>query len=101
MTTYERYYDVVRRVPCGRVATYGTVATVAGMPRRARQVGYALASLPDGTDTPWHRIVNARGEVSRRSTGTGFESLQRTLLEAEGVVFDDSGRIDLDRFGWP
>jgi len=101
MTAYELYYDVVRRVPRGRVATYGTVARVAGMPRRARQVGYALAALRDGTDTPWHRIVNARGEVSRRSAASGFEALQRTLLEAEGIVFDASGRIDLDRFGWP
>ena len=101
MSLYHRYYDVVRRVPRGRVATYGTVAREAGMPGRARQVGYALAALPDAHDVPWHRIVNARGEVSARSAAVGYESLQRFLLEAEGVVFDERGQIDLDGFGWP
>jgi len=59
MSTYELYYAVVRRVPLGRVATYGTVARVAGLPGRARQVGYALAALPDSHNVPWQRIVNA------------------------------------------
>jgi methylated-DNA-protein-cysteine methyltransferase-like protein len=101
MGTYERYYQVIRRVPAGRVTTYGTVAREAGSPGRARQVGYALAALSDSHDVPWHRIVNARGEVSTRSAALGFEQLQRTLLEAEGVSFDERGRISLDRFGWP
>lgn len=101
MSTYERYYAVVRRVPPGRVATYGGIAREAGLPGRARQVGYALASLPDEHDVPWHRVVNARGEVSARSVAVGYERLQRTLLEAEGVTFDASGRIDLDSVGWP
>jgi methylated-DNA-protein-cysteine methyltransferase-like protein len=101
MATYEIYYAVARRVPRGRVATYGTIAREAGFPGRARQVGYALAALPDASDVPWHRIVNARGEVSPRSSAIGYERLQRTLLEAEGVRFDASGRISLDRFGWP
>jgi methylated-DNA-protein-cysteine methyltransferase-like protein len=101
MSTYERYYAVVRRVPPGRVATYGAIAREAGMPGRARQVGYALAALPDEHDVPWHRVVNARGEVSARSASVGYERLQRTLLEAEGVTFDASGRIDLDALGWP
>lgn len=101
MSTYELYYTVVRRVPHGRVATYGTVAREAGFPGRARQVGYALAALPDSHDVPWHRIVNARGEVSTRSAAVGFERLQQSLLEAEGVVFDAAGRISLEAFGWP
>ena len=101
MSAYTLYYDVVRRVPAGRVATYGTVAREAGLPGRARQVGYAMAALGDDHDVPWHRVINARGEVSQRSGGTAFEQIQRTLLEAEGVVFDERGRIDLDRFGWP
>jgi methylated-DNA-protein-cysteine methyltransferase-like protein len=71
------------------------------MPGRARQVGYALAALPDSHDVPWHRIVNARGEVSPRSAALGYEQLQRTLLEAEGISFDERGRVDLERFGWP
>jgi len=101
MSTYDRFYDVARRVPAGRVTTYGTVAREAGLPGRARQVGYAMAALPDDHDVPWHRVVNARGEVSARRGGSAFEQIQRAMLEAEGVVFDDRGRIDLDGFGWP
>ncbi len=99
--SYERYYDVVRRIPVGRVTTYGAVAHEAGLPGRARQVGYALAALPDGSDVPWHRVVNARGEISERSGGRAFARIQRTLLEHEGVDFDAHGRIDLERHGWP
>ena len=101
MSSHARVYDVVRRIPSGRVATYGGVAREAGLPGRARQVGYALAALPDEADVPWHRVINARGEVSTRSGGHGVERLQRTLLEAEGVLFGPQGRVDLDRFGWP
>jgi len=102
MSTYSRYYDVVRRVPAGRVTTYGTVAAEAGLSGRARQVGYALAALPDEGDVPWHRVVNARGEVSRRSDpGAPEHRLQQVLLQAEGVDFDARGRIDLERYGWP
>jgi methylated-DNA-protein-cysteine methyltransferase-like protein len=91
---------VVRRVPRGRVTTYGAVAERAGLPGRARQVGYALHALRDGQDdVPWHRVVNARGTVSPRAE-PGMEGLQQRMLEAEGVVFDAAGRIDLARFGW-
>ena len=64
----------------------------------ARQVGYALHALIDD-DVPWHRVINARGEISRRSD-PGPEPLQRVMLESEGVVFDEHGRVDLRRFGW-
>jgi methylated-DNA-protein-cysteine methyltransferase-like protein len=101
MSTYEAYYEIVRRIPRGRVSTYGTIAREAGFPGRARQVGYALAALPDTHELPWHRVVNARGGVSPRSAALGYERLQRSLLEAEGVVFDGSGRVSLDDFGWP
>ena len=101
VNTYERYYAVVRRVPPGRVTTYGTVARAAGLPGRARQVGYAMAALSDAHEVPWHRVINARGEVSARAGGSAFETIQRTLLEAEGVVFDARGRVDLTAFGWP
>lgn len=100
MSVYERFYRVVQGVPRGRVITYGQVARAAGLAGRARQVGYAMAALPDDHDVPWHRVINARGEVSRRAGGTAFESLQRALLEAEGVVFDAVGRVDLERYGW-
>lgn len=96
---YERIYAVVRRIPQRRVASYGQVAALAGLPGRARQVGYALAALPDGSDVPWQRVVNARGEVSERSE-PGRDHYQRHRLEEEGVEFDSQGRIDLARFAW-
>lgn len=101
MSTYQRFYDVVKQVPRGRVTTYGTVAHEAGLPGRARQVGYAMAALPDEHDVPWHRVINAKGEVSARAGGSAFEQIQRTLLEAEGVRFDARGRVSLRDFGWP
>ena len=101
MATYTLFYDVVRRVPHGRVTTYGAVAAAAGLPGRARQVGYAMAALPDDHDVPWHRVINARGEVSARSGGSSYETIQRVLLEAEGVAFDARGRVQLKKYGWP
>ena len=90
---------MVRRIPRGRVATYGQVAVLAGLPGHARQVGYALHSLPQGTRLPWHRVINARGEVSRRRR-PGDELSQRMRLEQEGVGFDLRGRVALARVGW-
>ena len=98
--TYKRIYDVVRRIPEGEVATYGQIASVAGLARRARQVGYALHALPGGSDVPWHRVINARGEVSVRTANPGWESVQAQMLEDEGVAFDHHGRVDLVRFRW-
>lgn len=92
-------YAVVRRIPKGRVATYGQVAALAGLGPHARQVGYALHALDPDADVPWQRVINARGEVSARSE-PGVESLQRRLLEAEGVGFDARGRVDLARHRW-
>ena len=70
-----RIYEVVERIPHGRVATYGQVAALAGAPRHARQVGYALYDLPSGQSLPWHRVINAKGEVSPRSE-PGWEGFQ-------------------------
>jgi methylated-DNA-protein-cysteine methyltransferase-like protein len=98
---YERIYAVVRRVPRGRVATYGQVASLAGLGRHARQVGYALSALPEGSGVPWHRVVNARGEISLRDEpGSDARSDQRRRLEHEGVRFEPSGRIALARYRW-
>lgn len=96
---YARIYAVVGRIPRGRVATYGQVARLAGIPGHARQVGYALHAMATAEPIPWHRVLNARGEISRRSVGDADE-LQRRLLEAEGVRFDAGGRVDLARFQW-
>jgi methylated-DNA-protein-cysteine methyltransferase-like protein len=98
--SYRAIYRVVSRIPCGRVATYGQVADLAGLKGHARQVGYALHALPDEISLPWQRVVNARGEVSRRSDGSPMAGVQRALLEAEGVRFDARGRISLPRFRW-
>jgi methylated-DNA-protein-cysteine methyltransferase-like protein len=97
-SSYARIYAVVRRIPKGRVATYGQVAALAGLPRQARQVGYALAALAD-TRVPWHRVLNARGGISPRSD-PGPERLQRVLLEREGVGFDANDRVALARHLW-
>jgi alkylated DNA nucleotide flippase Atl1/3-methyladenine DNA glycosylase AlkD len=97
--SYPRIYAVVRRIPHGRVATYGQVAVLAGLAGRARQVGYALHALPEGSPLPWHRVINARGEVSPRAE-PGREGYQRFLLEEEDVELDLGGRVDLERFGW-
>lgn len=96
---YASIYEVVENIPRGRVATYGQVAALAGLPRRARQVGYALHALPPGNTIPWHRVVNAKGEVSARSDGDG-DLEQRARLESEGVQFNARGRIDLRQFRW-
>jgi methylated-DNA-protein-cysteine methyltransferase-like protein len=96
--TYERIWSVVRRVPRGRVATYGQVAALAGFASQPRLAGYALHALPAESAVPWHRIVNARGCISLPAID-GQYSLQRAMLEAEGIVFLGE-RIDLRRHGW-
>ena len=88
MSLHHRIHETVRRIPSGRVATYGQVAAAAGLPGRALYVGFALAALPEGTDVPWHRVVNTRGGISPRAGGGASEKIQRILLESEGVVFD-------------
>ena len=97
--SYQRIYAVVRRIPRGRVATYGQIASLAGLPGHARQVGYALHALEIDERVPWHRVINARGEVSPRSA-PGWDRVQRQHLEREGVVFDARGRVALDRYRW-
>ena len=90
---------MVRRIPRGRVATYGQVAELAGLPGHARQVGYALHALSDRSALPWHRVVNAVGAVSPRAV-PGFEVEQRIRLEMEGVLFNARGRVPLARYRW-
>jgi methylated-DNA-protein-cysteine methyltransferase-like protein len=92
---------VIRRIPAGWVATYGQVAALAGLPRRARLVGQVLSRLGTPPDIPWHRVVNAKGEISHALSRNGGDILQRRLLEKEGVEFNSSDRFDLERFRWP
>jgi methylated-DNA-protein-cysteine methyltransferase-like protein len=97
--TYARIYAMVRRIPAGKVATYGQIARLAGLAGHARQVGYALNALPCGADVPWHRVINARGEISRRADPDD-EKIQREYLEAEGVRFDQHDRVSLALHQW-
>lgn len=99
--TYARIYAVVRRIPRGRVATYGGVARLAGLAGHARQVGYALSHLPIGSTVPWHRVINAQGRLSLERVASSSGTTQRIRLVAEGVTVDAGGRVSLTRFGWP
>lgn len=94
----QRVYAVVKKVPAGLVATYGQVARLAGR-CTARMAGYAMAACPEDQGIPWHRVLNARGEISLRASGEPSLE-QRLLLESEGVLFDRRDRVDLKRFGW-
>ncbi len=97
--TFSIIYDIVRRIPPGRVATYGQIARLAGMPRGARIVSYALSACPADSDLPCHRVVDRFG-----GTKAVFDILapgtQRAMLQAEGVLFDAEGRVDLARCRW-
>lgn len=97
---YLAVYELVTQIPPGRVATYGQIARLLGHPSAARAVGYALHALPTGSDIPWQRVINASGRISSRGD-PHYETVQRTLLEAEGVGFEGSGMINLKTFRWP
>jgi methylated-DNA-protein-cysteine methyltransferase-like protein len=96
---YQRIYLVVRAIPPGRVATYGQIAAIVG-DCTPRMVGYAMAATPPGSGIPWHRVINAQGKISLRADGGGA-AVQRARLEAEGIVFDQDGRVHLRRVQWP
>ena len=98
MNVYEKIYDVVKSIPEGRVATYGQVAFLSGNPRWVRVVGYALHVNPYPDLIPCYRVVNREGKVSE-SFAFGGGEVQRKLLEAEGVVFDENGVVDLKKYG--
>ncbi|MCY7320865.1 MAG: MGMT family protein [Phormidesmis sp. CAN_BIN36] len=101
MSSYDRIYAIVRQIPRGQVATYGQVAELADLPGRARLVGYALFRVsPLYEDVPWHRVINAKGEISESPFRNGDDYLQRSLLEAEGVQFSSEGKISLNQYRW-
>ena len=95
-TFFTRVYALVRRVPRGRVVTYGQIARALGAPGAARTVGWAMRVCPD--QVPWHRVINARGEISLRPT-TGYHE-QRARMKAEGVRINRAGKIDLKKYLW-
>ena len=98
MNTFEKIYEAVKLIPEGRVATYAQVALMAGNPRWTRVVGNALHKNPDPLVIPCHRVVNSKGEVSE-NFAFGGAAAQRKKLEKEGIVFNEKGRIDLEKFG--
>lgn len=106
MTFFDRVYAAVRRIPAGRVASYGQVAALCEHPHAARTVGWALSGMPPALADPahpdaipWWRVISSAGYISiaGRDDAAG---LQRRLLEAEGVEFTAAGRVDLQRFRW-
>jgi methylated-DNA-protein-cysteine methyltransferase related protein len=98
MSYYDDVYEIVMRIPRGQVSTYGRIAALIAVPRGARGVGWALAGLdPERAQVvPWWRVINAAGRISNEYNAT----LQRELLEAEGVVFNSNGYVDLKRYLW-
>ena len=99
MSVFEKIYEVVKTIPKGRVATYGQVAFLAGNPRWARVVGYALHNNPSPETIPCHRVVNREGKVAEAFV-FGGGGAQRTLLENEGIKFEADGRVDLKKYGF-
>lgn len=98
-TYFESVYEVVGRIPKGKVATYGQIAAMLGNPRAARTVGWAMRAVPSGLDLPCHRVVNKSGTLSPRYAFNGYEN-QRAMLEAEGVTFTNAGSINMAIHLW-
>jgi len=91
---YKQIYDIVAKVPHGKVVSYGQIARMLGRPRAARQVGFAMRICPE--DLPWQRVVMSDGSI----TGGMFSEIRRALLEEEGVNFLSDGRVDMAECGW-
>jgi len=97
-TLEQRIKEIIKRIPKGRVATYGQIATFAGNPRAARQVVRVLHACSAKDKLPWQRVINSKGTISLRP-GEGYE-IQKALLKREGISFSESGRIDFDKYLW-
>lgn len=95
---FHNILNTVQQIPKGKVATYGQIATIAGT-QNPRLVGFALATLKEGTDVPWFRVINSKGEISFPDQSDGFK-IQYSLLQNEGIIFDSKDRINLEQFGW-
>jgi len=99
LSVFNQIYNVVQKIPRGKVATYGTVARMAGNPRWSRVVGYALHVNPAPGIIPCHRVVNREGKTAT-TFAFGGGDIQRQMLEQEGIVFESDGHIDLSKYGW-
>jgi methylated-DNA-protein-cysteine methyltransferase-like protein len=94
----QRIYAVLAAIPCGRVATYGQVGRLAGLPRGGRLVGRTLRNLPDDSNLPWHRVINASGKISLPPDSDSFKR-QKARLQEEGLLVN-CNRISLARHQW-
>jgi len=99
MNSYEKIYNIVKKIPKGQVATYGQIARLAGNPQWSRVVGYALHVNPDSSKIPCHRVVNRYGELSK-AFAFGGQQAQRMLLEMEGIEFLQDDRVELEKYQW-
>jgi methylated-DNA-protein-cysteine methyltransferase-like protein len=95
---FHKILDIVSQIPEGKVATYGHIAAIAGT-QNPRLVGFALATLKEGTDVPWFRVINSKGKISFPEQSDGFK-IQYSLLQNEGIIFDTKNQINLEQFGW-
>jgi len=98
--SYTKIYDTIRRIPYGRVATYGQIALLSGIGRNARIIGYALAKLASNNDIPWHRVINRHGKISYSVARNSDDYLQKELLKKEGIKFNKENCIDLKKYQW-
>ena len=96
---YDAILAMVQAIPAGKVASYGQIAELAGLPGRARLVGKVMATLPFDSGVPWHRVVNAQGAISWRGNGESVTE-QALLLRAEGVAIGENGRVHMAEFRW-
>ena len=94
---YEVIWNLVKKIPAGKVATYGQIADLAGLEGHARFVGYALHGLPKNSKIPWHRVINSQGRISLPGASA---RRQRNLLEKEKIVFSPAGKVDLKKYQW-
>ena len=94
----EKIWQIVHQIPLGKVASYGQIAKLAGLPGYGRYVGYTMKTLPTSTKLPWYRVVNSQGSISFKK-GTKQYLLQKSLLEKEGIVFI-KGKFPMSKFGW-
>ena len=92
--------EIIKRIPFGKVTTYGTVALLAGSPRSAREVGYILHSLTEKYNLPWQRVINKKGFISIRGGDINMKTLQKSLLRKEGIEVSEEFMVDLDEYGW-
>ena len=94
----QRIWATIRDIPEGSVASYGQIAEIAGIPRGARQVGYALRQLPDGHDVPWHRVIRSSGRIAFAKGSDSFNEQTKRLMMEDVAILE--GRVDMRKYRW-